>query len=93
MNNLNPKSEKSVYTFLRFAVIFFIITIMVFLSGCTQKTQEFTRGIGVYPGDVNEDFSPELVIENKTYRNLALHRPAFHSSSRIHGWENSFGSK
>jgi hypothetical protein len=81
MNNLNPKSEKSVYTFLRFAVIFFIITIMVFLSGCTKKTQQFTRGIGVYPGDVNEDFSPELIIENKTYRNLALHRPAFHSSS------------
>ncbi len=41
-----------------------------------------TRGVGVYPGDPREDFAPELVADTKTYRNLALHRPAFHSSSR-----------
>jgi len=42
---------------------------------------EFTRGIGVYPGDPREDFSPELVLDKLTYRNLALLRPAYHSSS------------
>ena len=42
---------------------------------------EYTRGIGVYPGDPSEDFSPALVPETSTYRNLALHRPAYHSSS------------
>ncbi|HTV05726.1 MAG TPA: discoidin domain-containing protein [Acidobacteriaceae bacterium] len=41
----------------------------------------FTRGIGVYPGAASEDFSPDLVIDNSTYRNLALLRPAYHSSS------------
>jgi hypothetical protein len=42
---------------------------------------EFTRGVGVYPGDPGEDFSPELVLDRLTYRNLALLRPAYHSSS------------
>ena len=42
---------------------------------------EFTRGIGIYPGDPREDFSPELVVDRSTYRNLALLRPAYHSSS------------
>jgi hypothetical protein len=41
----------------------------------------YTRGIGVYPGDPREDFSPTLVADDTTYRNLALRRPAYHSSS------------
>jgi hypothetical protein len=81
MKNLNPIADTP-----------FCILIMIFLSACTKKTQEFIRGIGIYPGDVNEAFSPELVIESKTYRNLALHRSAFHSSSIVHGLENKFGS-
>jgi hypothetical protein len=40
-----------------------------------------TRGVGVYPGDPQEDFGPVLVPAGRTYRNLALHRPAYHSSS------------
>src|ERR1035437_4063188 len=43
--------------------------------------QEYTRGIGVYPGDPKEDFSPVMAVDSATYRNLALHRPAYHSSS------------
>jgi hypothetical protein len=43
---------------------------------------EYTRGIGVYPGDPAEDFAPALLPDNSnTYRNLALLRPAYHSSS------------
>jgi hypothetical protein len=42
---------------------------------------EYTRGIGMYPGDPAQNFSPELVIDNSTYRNLALLQPAYHSSS------------
>ncbi|MBN2013149.1 hypothetical protein JW960_27710 [candidate division KSB1 bacterium] len=42
---------------------------------------EFTRGIGNYPGESNENFSPTMKIDNDTYRNLALRRPAWHSSS------------
>ncbi|MGC2160293.1 MAG: discoidin domain-containing protein [Silvibacterium sp.] len=41
----------------------------------------FTRGVGNYPGAASENFSPEMVIDNSTYRNLALLRPAYHSSS------------
>lgn len=47
-----------------------------------QGSQAFTRGIGVYPGAVEEDFSPELVLDPAApYRNLALLRPAYQSSS------------
>ena len=44
--------------------------------------QEATRGVGVYPGDPAESFAPTLVPDATTYRNLALRRPAYHSSSR-----------
>ena len=47
----------------------------------TPSHDEFTRGIGVYPGDSRDNFSPELVLDRTTYRNLALLRPAYHSSS------------
>ncbi len=44
-------------------------------------TPVVTRGIGVYPGDPREDFSPTFRIDTTTYRNLAHLRPAYHSSS------------
>ncbi len=50
-------------------------------SSPPDAAKQFTRGIGVYPGDPREHFSPELVLDNSSYRNLALHRPAYHSSS------------
>jgi hypothetical protein len=57
----------------------------VFLLGLMAigmlSAQEFTRGLGVYPGDPREDFAPVLVPDATTYRNLALRRPAYHSSS------------
>lgn len=46
-----------------------------------DRANQFTRGLGIYPGDPRDDFRPELVIDRSTYRNLALHRPAYHSSS------------
>ncbi len=42
----------------------------------------FTRGIGMYPGAPSENFQPELMLDPAApYRNLALLRPAFASSS------------
>jgi hypothetical protein len=41
----------------------------------------FTQGIGIYPGAPGDVFSPTLVPDTTTYRNLALRRPATHSSS------------
>ncbi len=42
---------------------------------------EYTRGIGVYPGEPGADFGPILIPDKASYRNLALLRPAYHSSS------------
>jgi Exo-beta-D-glucosaminidase Ig-fold domain/Glycosyl hydrolases family 2/F5/8 type C domain len=51
-------------------------------TSATPGPVEYTRGIGIYPGAPAEDFSPLLVADtSSTYRNLALLRPAFHSSS------------
>ena len=45
------------------------------------SAQEYTRGIGVYPGDPAEDFSPSMRVDRNTYRNLALHRPVSQSGN------------
>src|SRR5208283_5643870 len=45
------------------------------------SAQEYTRGIGVYPGDPKQYFGPSMQVDATSYRNLALHRPAWHSSS------------
>ena len=58
------------------------------LSGCGggsssedyARSDYYTRGIGQYPGNPAEDFSPELIPDNK-YRNIALLRAAYQSSS------------
>ncbi|MEJ5368308.1 MAG: discoidin domain-containing protein [Bryobacteraceae bacterium] len=52
----------------------------VLCAGCAVG-QIQTRGVGVYPGDPREDFSPVARIDGSTYRNLAHHRAAWHSSS------------
>ena len=46
----------------------------------TQKPIKYNRGIGIYPGNPDEDFSPRLSAD-KSYRNLALNRTIYHSSS------------
>jgi len=51
------------------------------LSPAAKTSTDYTLGIGNYPGAPGENFSPELVADNSTYRNLALLRPAYHSSS------------
>lgn len=60
------------------------------LSGCTgsgasdesyERSSYYTRGIGHYPGNPAEDFSPELQPDHNTYRNIALLRTAYQSSS------------
>ena len=50
-------------------------------SGVGVAAREFTRGLGVYPGVAAEVFSPVMKVDATTYRNLALRRPAKHSSS------------
>jgi|GEM_PF-1674227 len=58
-----------------------IVFLAALFTACNQKAEQYTRGIGIYPGDPREDFSPVLIPDNATYRNLARLRPAWHSSS------------
>jgi len=44
------------------------------------QAQQYTLGVGVYPGSPSENFAPSTRLD-QTYRNLALHRPAYQSSS------------
>ena len=56
---------------------------LLLMGGCIHQYTHgvYTRGVGVYPGDPKEDFGAMLVPADQTYRNVALHRPAYHSSS------------
>ena len=54
------------------------------LHACKSPVTEqetFTRGIGVYPGEENENFAPVLTVGGNQHRNLALNRSAWHSGS------------
>jgi len=51
-------------------------------GGLQPPDPEFTRGLGIYPGEPSADFGPILEADTTgQYRNLALLRPAYHSSS------------
>ena len=56
-------------------------TLLSLTAICALTAQPYTRGVGVYPGDPKEDFAAVLVPDTQTYRNLALHRPAYQSSA------------
>ena len=55
--------------------------IIVLFASITLRAQDYTLGIGVYPGDPRENFAPSMRPDRKAYRNLARLRPAYHSSS------------
>ena len=57
------------------------IMMLSLITALTLNAQDFTRGVGVYPGDPKEDFGPVMHLDETSYRNLALRRPAYHSSS------------
>ncbi|NIM47962.1 MAG: beta-glycosidase [Gemmatimonadales bacterium] len=53
----------------------------VLSSSCSSSDQTYTRGLGIYPGAADQDFSPALYVDDANYHNLAFRRPAYHSSS------------
>jgi len=57
------------------------LALILVFSSSALYAQNYTRGIGVYPGDPKEYTGPVLVADANTYRNLALHRPAYQSSA------------
>ncbi len=51
-------------------------------QGSAFAPSSFTRGVGIYPGLPEQDFSPTVSLDpSAPYRNLALLRPAYGSSS------------
>jgi hypothetical protein len=62
----------------RIAMFTSLAIVLAVLSFASEK---YTRGVGVYPGNPDEDFAPMMVPDAANYRNLALLRPAYHSSS------------
>ena len=60
-----------------------IAGVSILFFGCNSggDSNYYTRGVGIYPGNPSEDFSPILVVDNTTYRNVAKLRAAYHSSS------------
>ena len=57
------------------------ILILLLGMGLMSQAQQYTRGIGVYPGDPREDFSPALRPGGNEVRNLALRCAAWSSSA------------
>ena len=57
------------------------LSLVVTLAVLALHAQDFTRGIGAYPGNPNEYTGPSARIDETSYRNLALRRPAYHSSA------------
>lgn len=64
----------------RLVATVFALLVLV-LETPSMHAQQYTRGVGVYPGNPAEDGAPTLVPAPATSRNLALRRPAYHSSS------------
>src|SRR5262249_11885831 len=60
-------------------VKFFALILCAF--SLAAPAQQFTRGLGVYPGEPKEYDGPSLVVDSTAYRNVALHRPAYQSSA------------
>ncbi|HET6181062.1 MAG TPA: discoidin domain-containing protein [Candidatus Sulfotelmatobacter sp.] len=58
-----------------------ILVISIVAASVTLNAQVFTRGVGVYPGDPKAYNGAVFIADTQTYRNLALHRPAYSSSS------------
>ena len=60
-------------------VFVFLLSLLPAIAFCRQDDR--TRGIGVYPGNPNEYFGPQLIRGGSELRNVALFRAARHSSS------------
>jgi hypothetical protein len=55
--------------------------VLFLAASLALSAQDYTRGVGAYPGNPKEYNGATVVLDTQTYRNLALHRPAYSSSS------------
>ena len=64
----------------RFPIILGTASLIV-MAACSHEQAAGTRGIGVYPGNPDESAAPSVVKGDDTYRNIALGRATYQSSS------------
>jgi len=57
------------------------VILLSFCAAMALNGQQYTKGVGVYPGDPSQDFAPALAPGDQSVRNLALRRPAYQSSA------------
>src|SRR5437764_9678055 len=57
------------------------VLLLVLSAVLTVSAQQYTRGVGVYPGRPSQYNGAVMKPDALTYRNLALHRPTYSSSS------------
>ena len=61
--------------------LFCLAAIATFVSfGCSHKGERDNLGIGIYPGNPDENTAP-VMVQDDSYRNIALNRAAYASSS------------
>lgn len=65
----------------RLTGLVFVLCGILLLAGCAPELQQYNLGVGEYPGAPSENFAPSMKIDSTHYRNLALFRPAYQSSS------------
>ncbi len=68
------------YIRLLISLIIVAMTSMMLASSCNSSDSPYTRGIGQYPGDPKENFSPTLATDFASYRNIARMRSSLSSS-------------
>lgn len=59
-----------------FSLLLLILTVNIQIIA-----QDYNRGIGIYPGNPKENFSPIMKTDKKNYRNIALLKPVYSSGS------------
>ena len=64
-----------------FCILIPVIMALLFFISCKQYNPVYTKGPGSYPGNEKESYAPVLETDSQNYRNIALYRPAWHSSS------------
>ena len=62
-------------------IIAFLWTGLSCIACSMQDNAGYNRGIGTYPGNPEEYDGPVMVADKSNYRNIALKRAAYHSSS------------
>ena len=56
------------------------VLVAMFCSGCADRNEVHNLGIGIYPGNPDENTAP-VMVQDDAYRNIALNRAAYASSS------------